>query len=108
VSDVTGPELSALVADICSVLGAPHLASEIQSGVDRTYGAAITRPLRALTEREAFVMLRVWRDGYKAAGTPTCPHGGDVSCACPEGSVPDLDNEELVSIWLAKLQRSAR
>ncbi len=104
---MTDDELTAHVHATCRRSGVPHLADEISTTVDGTYGVVIARPRRALTEREAWAMLRVWQDGYKAAGKPTCPHPEHLDCPCPEGSVPDLDNEERIADWLARLLRGS-
>lgn len=65
-------------------------------------GEGIWPPNRRLTPWEAVAMCAAWRDGYAAMGAPLCNHLWSrvgEQCNCPEGSVPNMANEEIAAHW---------
>lgn len=86
----------------CLRVGCPELLSEIAIGGEGPT-TAILRPLRALTDREAFTMCAAWFAGYQAAGIPICP--GDCEDDCGRECVPNYDSEEVVLGLLPGLKR---
>ena len=83
----------ALIAKGCS-----HLCNEVIIVQD-----GIRPPRRRLTAWEAVAMAAAWRDGYAAMCAPTCNHSVPRVCSycdCPEGAVPNMENEQIAAAWM--------